>query len=254
MQRNGIEGRMKNVYTYYEAISSTSPEQLTIPEEGERRLIHLWAETWRRQGWNPVLLNEETARHHPKYAEYKAKFWSLPTINGHEYEGACFMRYVAVAQAMANDGVDRAMLVDYDVINYGFDPAKAVAFGEDRMFSLEGDEPMAGSIIASRQQFEALADIFLEWTPDERDHDWVQAGQSHCSDWTMFVLMHGEQRRPKPAWLEFVPGVCALFPKPGWSESLLTHYGCAMYDHGHRPKWEHIPRLRPLTAPAESRE
>lgn len=47
------------VYTYY------NPEP-TAPRE-QARFIRLWSESWRKQGWTPLLLTQRMAEEHPAY-------------------------------------------------------------------------------------------------------------------------------------------------------------------------------------------
>ena len=95
------------VYTYYQAADG-----LPYPVE----LLSEWCKTWQRHGWEPCLLTTSTARLHPDYDKILAAVQKLPTVNGRQYEDACYLRWAALK--MAGGG----LLVDYDVGNRGFRP------------------------------------------------------------------------------------------------------------------------------------
>lgn len=223
-----------NVYTYY------MPVPGLWSEDSQRALIDVWARSWKKQGWNPVVLNEEDAKKHPRYAEFKKKYWSLPTEYGHDYEGACFLRYVAVAAAGGG------MMTDYDVINYGVPPSEAdptkMIFYSDQS---AGQPESTGCTLAPQSLYEGLCQLFFEWVPDKRD--WNPNSKPpglHCSDLT-FVNQMFAGLRPKPEWAQVRPG-CAIFPEVTWKTSPMVHYCYAMHAAGYWPKHEHIEKIRPF--------
>jgi hypothetical protein len=229
------------VFTYY------TPLGYLNDEHDQRKLIELWAESWRRRGWTPVVLDESHARRHPRYKEFKKKFWELPTEYGHEYEGACFLRYVATA-AMGG-----GMMTDYDVINYSFTPAdadRAQAKYQSPQLILFADRPpdkvFCGAIHGCHELFEGLSQLFFEWVPS--DIDFVTTSKTyrgyHCSDLSR-IQNYFEGRRVKPDWFQLAPG-CSLYTDKDWNTKPMTHYGYEMKRTGHWPKYEGIPRLRPI--------
>ena len=229
-----------NVYTYY------MPVPGLWPEDTQLRLIDIWQRSWKKHGWNPVILDETHARRHPRYAEFKRKFWELPTEYGHDYEGACFMRYVATS------ALGGGMLTDYDVINYGVTPeniAELEAKFQTPQFYLFCNRPahdiFCGQVYGCRELFEGMCQMFYSWQPDHRDYVKSATYEGyHCSDLTMFQHLF-DGRRLKPAWLQLVPG-CALYPEYGWKDTPMTHYGYAMKADGFWPKADFIPKLRPI--------
>lgn len=218
-----------NVYTYY------MPVPGLWPDETQRALIEVWKRSWAKQGWNPVVLCEADAARHPRYAEFKKKFWELPTIYGHDYCGACFMRWVATA--VWGGG----MMVDYDVMNYGFAPRLPEA---DRMQVIADHSVppiFMGAVLGWGKYFEAMSELFLNWVPDERD--WNPNGKfHHCDDLTFLIQCFNSNNRERPPWLEYVDG-CTLFPK---TDGLLVHYGYEMKNSGFWPKHEFIEKIRPF--------
>jgi len=228
------------VYTYY------MPVPGLWPEDTQLKLIDLWAESWRKRGWEPIVLGESHARRHPRFKEFKQKFWELPTEYGHDYEGACLMRYVAVA-AMGG-----GMLTDYDVMNYSVTPErveKLQAIYDSPQFFLFCNRPprdvFAGAFFGCPELYEGVSQIFYSWEIDKRD--FVQSSTYtgyHCSDLSMLMQIF-DGRRTRPDWLQLAPG-CVLYPEEGWQTAPMVHYGYAMKTTGHWPKYEGIPKLRPI--------
>jgi len=227
----------EKVYTYY------TPVPGLWSEDSQRKLIEVWSRSWRKQGWVPIVLDESHAKKHPRYKEFKERFWSdetHPTEYGHDYEGACFMRYAAVA-AMGG-----GMMVDYDVINYSFrpvrpDPRKFFLFDE----SMNSQAIATGTTLGPAALYEGLAQIFFDWKLTQ--HDWnpnAKPPMYHISDLTCTMQMF-DGRVAKPAWLELKPG-CSIFPHPSWKFAPLVHYCYAMHAAGYWPKHEHIEKIRPF--------
>ena len=211
-------------------------------EDSQRRLIEVWRKSWAKAGWDPVVLSESDMLSCPKYRYYKTKFWALPTEYGHDYEGACFMRWAAVAH------LGGGMMTDFDVINYGFTPRDADPNQMQLFCDVEPNRIYMGAILGIREHFQEMADIFAEWVPD--DHDIAKTsrtwrGKAHCSDLSLLIRMFVFQNRAKPPWLVRVPG-CALFPHPTWKTYPMVHYGYEMKQLGHWPKHAHIEKLRPI--------
>lgn len=217
-----------NVYTYYVPVPGL------WSDESQRALIELWKRSWAKHGWNPVVFCEADAARHPRYEEFKQKFWSLPTEYGHDYEGACFLRWVAMA--VWGGG----LMVDYDVINYGFAPQLP---DPDRMTIIsDSSVPLfMGAHLGPGHLFEAVCQKFFEWVPDKRDWN-ANAKLFHCSDLTYMTQCLEEKCRECPPWLGRADG-CTLYPK---IDGQLVHYGYAMRRDGYWPKHEHIERIRPI--------
>lgn len=225
------------VYTYYTPIPLYS-------EDSQRRLIDVWARSWSKQGWEPIVLHEGDAKLHPNYTKFRRHVWNLPTEYGHEYEGACFLRWIAMA-AQETDG-GGGVLTDYDVINYGWKPRPV---NPEEMYFLSDQENRIsmGVVIGARKHYEYFCNVFANWVPDT--HDWNRnAGLFHCSDLSMAVRMFEEGTWKKPSWAKKMGKIQALFGhKPeAWRTSLLVHYGYDMFHAGHWPKCDWIEKLRPF--------
>jgi hypothetical protein len=98
-----------NIYTYYDNV-------LEISSEVQLELIEIWKESWRKNGWNLIVLDKSYLNCSDIEMSYLEK---LPSVNAKNYEMACFLRW----NAMAN--VDGGWMCDYDVINCGFLPVDA---------------------------------------------------------------------------------------------------------------------------------
>lgn len=222
-----------NVYTYYEVVPGL------WSEDSQRKLIEIWKKSWRNHGWNPIVLNEKFVSTHPRYRFFKEHFWALPTEYGHDYEGACFLRWLAVAHAGGG------MMTDYDVINYGFKP-RDVSQSTMTLFT-DGPPVSMGAVLGCKQHFLDMCELFAAWVPDDED---INRGSKtynghHCSDMTYFIRMFDKKTKPKPEWLVKEGGI-ATFPNPGWDKSPLTHYCYAMHAAGYWPKHLWIEKIRPL--------
>lgn len=106
------------VYAYYEQLAAEQFVQEPI-------LLGKWRASWRRQGWEPVVLTRRHAEAHPDFGWYSAEMGSLPTVNYRDYELACWIRWLALAQVMRPREV--AVFSDYDVFNRAFTPQDALA-------------------------------------------------------------------------------------------------------------------------------
>lgn len=235
---------MSNVFTYFMPV----PGLYDI--NSQYKLIDVWRRSWKKAGWNPIVLDESTTRRHPRYEFFKSRYWALPTEYGHDYCGACFFRWLAVA--VAGGG----MLADYDVINYGFEPRKP---GDKmRLYCEPLPRPVfMGAVLGTAQQFETMAQIFADWGPDE--FDWNKnakpAPMMHCDDLSMLIRMFISGTYPKPEWFVRDTG-CGLFshptsgrpdwPSEAWRTTKLVHYGYRMKAAGFWPKHKHIEKLRPF--------
>lgn len=202
-----------NVYTYYMPVTGL------WSHESQVDLIDLWAKSWRRHGWDPVVLTENTARKHPRYAEFKAGYQKLPSEYGPEYDLNCFLRYVAMSQ------IGGGLLTDYDVMNYGFAPRAP----EETRFVFYDDKPpecmSTGVCNGPESLYEGLCQIFF--THPVSELDWNPAahggkGCHHVSDLTIVNQMF-DGRRPKPEWLQLEKG-CGVYPAPTWNISPLGHF------------------------------
>lgn len=90
------------IYTYYTNCPGISSYDST-------KLIIAWREVWASMGFEPFVLTEHHARVHPDWAELEPRLRALPTVNGAEYEFACYARWLALAT------VGGGFMCDFDV-------------------------------------------------------------------------------------------------------------------------------------------
>lgn len=221
-----------NVFTYY------SPVPGLYSEDSQRKLIDIWARSWRKAGWQPVVIQEQNFSRTPRYAYLREKFLRHKTEYGDEYTLACYMRWAAVAH------YGGGMLTDYDVINYGFEPRNPPT---DRMIIFCDEPPLTvfmGAVLGTREHFERMTEIFADWTIKPQDTG-AQADRWYYNDLMMLERLFHTPHHNKPAWLVKENG-CALFDYESWKTSRLVHYGYKMKEAGHWPKHQWIERMRPL--------
>ncbi len=223
------------------AITYYTPVPGLWSEDSQWKLIDVWRRSWTKAGWETVVMMPSDVMTHSRYPFFKEQFEAKPTEYGVEYTSACFLRWLAASHYGTLRGID-VMLVDYDVINYGFEP-QDVRPEEMTIFC---DEPPAsvfmGAVLGKPQHFLDMAELFVAAKPDQ--HDWnTHAQLFHQDDLSLLTRMFESQTLAKPEWLVKRPG-CALFDYSAWRTSKLVHFGFAMKQLGYWPKHEHIERLR----------
>lgn len=103
------------VFTYHRDITG-----LEDPD-----LLNLWRESWAAAGWEPRVLGVGDAKPWPGYARFlaKAEFFCSHSVNPMGYQLACIERWMAVSrQPLLRQAP--VVMADWDVINYGFTPAR----------------------------------------------------------------------------------------------------------------------------------
>ena len=60
-------------------------------------MLEVWKESWKVQGWNVKVLNEDDAKLHPRYKELKEAVKKLPTVYSEKLSEACYLRWAAAA-------------------------------------------------------------------------------------------------------------------------------------------------------------
>lgn len=147
------------VHTYFELLDAN---------DGTEGLIELFTRSWERQGWQVRVLTRADVVHHPDYEQYLAAISRIPTANRPDFEIVCFLRYLAMLN------VGGGLLVDMDVINYGYTP-DMLPRGMD--YTLQRGSGTFGS-----QYFYGwLCYEFANWTRT-RVPVWTVNGLPHWSD------------------------------------------------------------------------
>jgi len=103
-----------NVYTYYDDIDFDQQDEI----------IELWKISWKRHGFNPIILNRAHAQQNPYYDEYVDKLNEISEkINRRKlslYDLCCFLRWMAYSTMKE----ENMIVCDYDVINGGVEPSE----------------------------------------------------------------------------------------------------------------------------------
>lgn len=90
-----------------------------LHQERQLKLIELWAESWRKRGWEPEVLSADLAAKHRFWDVIKESQWLRHTVNDWPYMLACYAKWAVMAQV-------GGMYSDPDVMNYGFTPEVAM--------------------------------------------------------------------------------------------------------------------------------
>jgi len=180
-----------NVYTWYEPV-----EGLSNLYDG---LWDIFAESWRRHGWNPRLLNLAVAKKHPDFYNYYDIVSQQPTINPRAYDTGDKLRWLAYEQALATEGP--GIMIDMDAINYGFVPGD-VQFDKDKLYCLGA----ATSIHASKENAEELVSMIANF---------VCTGLDHASDMNIFYHFRNSFNHL---------GIEKIFLQPNWESAKIIHY------------------------------
>jgi hypothetical protein len=104
------------IYTYYDNIHPADDAYQNI-------LIELWKLSWKKNGFNPIVLTKENAVKHPRYSKFKKEIEKIHlSLTGNKitkYGLSCFERWLAYGSL----NLDKPFYVsDYDIINNGFKP------------------------------------------------------------------------------------------------------------------------------------
>lgn len=101
----------KKIVTYHEEINFNKQQEL----------VSLWSESWKRQGYDTIILSRNDAEQYFKFSEFVERMSALhKEIIGQditEYGLSCYFRWMAYA---SKDFREPIFFSDYDVINKNF--------------------------------------------------------------------------------------------------------------------------------------
>jgi hypothetical protein len=98
---------VEKVFTYFQDFGSKN-SYLHL------QLIDIFIKNWQEYDFQVEVLSEVDAKKSPLYKSFKKIVSAYPTVNSKQYEQACFLRWLALAE------VGGTFLTDYDVMNFGF--------------------------------------------------------------------------------------------------------------------------------------
>lgn len=197
-----------NAFCYYENFH---------PPGYPGKLLERWKDSWLSHGFNPIALNEDHARPHPKYAHVCDIIKDIPTVNDLQYERACWLRWLAYSMHAP------AFYIDIDVINYDFSPAD-VETTEDLLSYQTYSGPAA--VWATEK---GLGDFIAFF---DRAHEFIETykGKPHLSDMHLFRTFY-KGKATAQMW-----DCCYPFAM----ESPLVHFGNACVKHAHQGRNRHL--------------
>jgi hypothetical protein len=211
-----------NVYCYFVPVKG-------INEANEKALIDLWRENWLSQGFNPIVLNEDTAKLSPIHKEYGAIVDRFPTVNAKGYDYAVWMRLLALSQVKD----DLALFTDYDLFNYGWQMNGAQR-GKINLYSWN----VTCCIVVDPRIMESVCREIMQITPDPRHR---HNGTPNFED------MHwlGDVMHQRTDIFNVLPSEVVEYGDPGWETSKLVHYcNKMMMPKKLIPRHPHIKNLR----------
>lgn len=215
----------RTVCTYFEEVPGIDPSS-------QHALLAMWTFKWKEQGWEARILGRKDAEQHPRFAELNARFEALPSVNPKGYDSACFRRYVAMA------AVSGGLMVDYDVMPYGFRPEEQSSTFSGKFPLILADHNLCPcAMMGDGGQYEAAAAEFAT-----RAHECLhqENGNPHVSDQSCVQ-----------AWKWPALDICYEMGREGWLTAKLVHYAHSCC--GGRSRLDVIPaseKLRPASAPA----
>ncbi len=165
---------MKICYTYFEIVPKI--ENCPNRKGSQKDLIEICKKSWKKYGWDLVVLSEKDAENHPFYEEYKQAISSLPSANPPPYEYHCFMRWLAVSN---NGG---GVMIDYDVINLGLEDFEFFDFSQLTIY--QGHVPCVVS--GQAEHYLEIAKKFLEIKEDKKCYCFFK-NKPHTSDMLMLA-------------------------------------------------------------------
>jgi len=142
-----------NIYTYYAYIPEFTNRELEI--------IKHWKQSWKNNGWNPIVLSINTAKKHPKFNWYTSEISKKPFMNMYDYEIACFHRWIAMAQ------VGGGVMSDYDCLNNGLKPDNIQDYIKGGKMTIYEPPFVPCLVSGSKKEYERILDLFVSFKTSE---------------------------------------------------------------------------------------
>ena len=187
------------VRTYYEKLQGRDHAQ-------QEWLLATWADSWRKFGWHPVVIGPDLAKQHPYYQQFLKAYTDLPSVNGKDYELACYIRHVAMVQSGGG------LLVDYDVINVGFTPDMLPETNGKYPAILADKNPCPCGVYGTAEEYDALC-LFMANQGQEAIV--IEGGRLHTSDQHFVQHFAAHFRSYEIIW---------QYGQKGWENAKLIHF------------------------------
>lgn len=188
-----VAGAGKTAYTYYEAISS-------IDQSEQQQQIELCRQSWQRHGWELVVLGLQQAQQHPWFELYSLGMQSLPTVNSHEYEYHCFLRWLAMVTAGGG------LMIDYDVMNMGITD---LAYFQQHQPLTIYQRHVPCVVYGTAEQYLAVCKKFFQFAVN-RLYIELYKGRPHVSDMLMLQSGFTDDDVKKLQLVKNYPETCPL--------------------------------------------
>jgi hypothetical protein len=208
-----------NVYTYYVDIGWPKPTTL----------IDLWAESWRRRGWNPIIIGPaeaEKSAYYPKLVEEHKKH---PTVNDPRYDFANKARYCAM------EALGGGVLTDYDVINYTLSTERLKFYAHSQEMIVFGT---GGFFSMTKEGAQNFCNTMINWTTGDKKCALLN-GKPHLSDMYMHFFINTYR-----IW-----EVSPLYGDGNWQTAPTVHYSNGKVHTLHDAKMDKgtlVASLRPI--------
>lgn len=210
------------IFSYFDALTS-------IDQTNERKLICLWIENIKANGYEPVVLNSHHAMKNPLFEEYHAKVSKFPSVNPEGYEVCNFIRWLAVGEAAKDE--DTAVMMDYDCCLYGWAPR----LNNGRKLMLH-QRAVPCLVTGTPSRFIMQCRKFMLYRVKPND---LQGDKPHISDMMIINSYLEDDFSTFDHW----PCVKS-YGDPDWEKAPVVHYSNAAMTPGHQPRHEHIRKLR----------
>jgi hypothetical protein len=194
------------IFTYFQPLTSIDANEQLL-------LIDLWRYSWRKAGWNPLVL------HGKRFGGIAGTLTKLPSVNPVGYDAACFVRWLAMAE-------HGGWMSDYDCMNNGLPPQPI----PKRLTVCQTNNACPSLVGGDALEFLRIARLFSERGPALIGEI---NGRPHVSD------MHILQAMPE----EFDQQEIVLgYGAHGWNAAPAIHFANSTME-GKQPRSLWIPRL-----------
>jgi hypothetical protein len=197
------------VKTYYEKLEGRNHAE-------QEWLLGTWADSWRKHGWHPVVINHDLAKTHPYYQMFLKAYTDLPSVNGKDYELACYIRHVAMVQSGGG------LLVDYDVINVGFTPDMLPHTNQKYPAIMADKNPCPCGVYGSAEEYDKLCYFMAKQgkeaivqeggRPHTSDQHFIQHFAAHFYSYEI-IWQYGQKGWEKAKLIHFSSGSCQGRPR-----------------------------------------
>jgi len=202
------------VKTYYEKLEGRNHAE-------QEWLLGTWADSWRKHGWHPVVINRALAEQHPYYQMFLKAYTDLPSVNGKDYELACYLRHVAMVQSGGG------LLVDYDVINVGFTPDMLPHTNQKYPAIMADKNPCPCGVYGSAEEYDKLCSFMAK---QGKEAIVTEGGRLHTSDQHFVQHFAAHFYSYEIIW---------QYGQKGWENAKLIHFSSGSCQG--RPRSDVIP-------------